>query len=56
MAVIDVINQNGEVVGTYDLNDTVFGIEPHKMRFMKQLNCSALPCVRVLLLLSADLM
>ncbi|MEY8381008.1 50S ribosomal protein L4 [Ileibacterium valens] len=30
MAVIDVINQNGEVVGTYDLNDTVFGIEPHK--------------------------
>lgn len=30
MAVIDVINQNGEVVGTYDLNDEVFGIEPHK--------------------------
>ncbi len=30
MAVIDVINQNGEVVGKYDLNDEVFGIEPHK--------------------------
>lgn len=30
MAVIDVINQNGEVVGSYDLNDAVFGIEPHK--------------------------
>lgn len=30
MAVVDVINQKGEVVGTYDLNDEIFGIEPHK--------------------------
>lgn len=30
MAVIDVINQKGEVVGQYDLNDAIFAIEPHK--------------------------
>lgn len=30
MALIDVLNQKGEVVGQYDLNDTIFGIEPHK--------------------------
>lgn len=30
MALIDVINQKGEVVGQYDLNDSIFGIEPHK--------------------------
>ncbi|MCF0245880.1 MAG: 50S ribosomal protein L4 [Ileibacterium sp.] len=30
MATIDVINQKGEVVGQYDLNDSIFGIEPHK--------------------------
>lgn len=30
MAIIDVINQKGEVVGQYDLNDNIFGIEPHK--------------------------
>lgn len=29
MALIDVINQKGEVVGQYDLNDEIFGIEPH---------------------------
>lgn len=28
--VIDIINQNGEVVGQYDLNEEIFGIEPHK--------------------------
>lgn len=30
MALIDVINQKGEVVGQYDLNDAIFGIEPHQ--------------------------
>lgn len=30
MAVMDIINQNGEVVEQYDLNDDIFGIEPHK--------------------------
>lgn len=30
MAVIDVINQKGEVVEQIELNDAVFGIEPHK--------------------------
>lgn len=30
MAKIDVINQKGDVVDSLELNDTVFGIEPHK--------------------------
>lgn len=30
MALIDVINQKGETVGQYDLNDEIFAIEPHK--------------------------
>ncbi len=30
MALIDVINQKGEVVGQYDLNDEIFAIVPHK--------------------------
>lgn len=30
MALIDVLNQKGEVVGQFELNDTIFGIEPHK--------------------------
>lgn len=30
MAQIDVINQAGQVVGTYDLKDEIFGIEPHQ--------------------------
>ena len=29
MALIDVINQKGEVVGQYDLKDEIFAIEPH---------------------------
>ena len=29
MATIDVINQAGAVVGSIELNDAVFGIEPH---------------------------
>lgn len=30
MALIDVLNQKGEVIRQYDLNDEIFGIEPHK--------------------------
>ena len=30
MATIDVINQTGAVVGSIELNDAVFGIEPHQ--------------------------
>ncbi|EJX03222.1 Ribosomal protein L4/L1e, bacterial-type, partial [gut metagenome] len=30
MALIDVLNQKGEVIRQYDLNDDIFGIEPHK--------------------------
>ncbi len=30
MALIDVINQKGEVVGSVELNDAIFAIEPHK--------------------------
>ena len=30
MATIDVINQAGAVVGSIELNDAVFGIEPHQ--------------------------
>jgi large subunit ribosomal protein L4 len=30
MALIDVINQTGEVVGQYELSDAIFAIEPHK--------------------------
>ena len=30
MALIDVINQKGEVVGSYDLKDEIFAIEPHR--------------------------
>ena len=30
MATIDVINQAGAVVGSVELNDAVFGIEPHQ--------------------------
>lgn len=30
MAVIDILNQKGEVIGQYDLKDEIFMIEPHK--------------------------
>lgn len=30
MATVDVLNQKGEVVGSIDLNDAVFAIEPHQ--------------------------
>ena len=30
MATIDVINQTGAVVGSMELNDAVFGIEPNQ--------------------------
>ena len=29
MALIDVLNQKGEVIRQYDLNDEIFAIEPH---------------------------
>ena len=41
MATIDVINQTGAVVGSMELNDAVFGIEPNQQSLFDALGNAA---------------
>lgn len=51
MATIDVINQAGAVVGSIELNDAVFGIEPHQQAMYGSLVMQGKPVVKELLTL-----